>query len=155
MRLIRKDDVCVHQVEDLARDEFGWLRFPREDEFSGQQGKVLEGQIRDGPSRHVCNQTEDRAADYEAENKTVNLTSSRSTSLKDVDQESDELILMHRKRGRSPSPRRRRRARAEREAERQRQERRYSWSIGAGKTRASTETCSRRPLTAPWQRGKS
>ena len=202
MRLPRKDDVRVHQVEGLARNEFSWLRLLREDEFSGQQGKVLEGQVRDRPSRHVCDQPAARAADYEAEDrdmenmvtskepvgnagkdqatvrksghevedqdresmvtgkaftndedKNVNLTSSRSTSSKDGDQESDELILMHRKRGRSPSPRRRRRARAERKAERQRQESRHSWSIGAGKTRASTETCSRRPLTAPWQKG--
>ena len=66
----------------------------------------------------------------------------------------DEVVLMQRKRGRSPTPRRRRRARAERQADRQRQENRHSWQIGAARSRARTETCSKRPLVAPWSRGK-
>ena len=59
---------------------------------------------------------------------------------------------MQRKRPRPDSPRRRRRARARREEERQRQENRHSWEIGAERTRATTATCSTRPLRAPWQR---
>ena len=70
------------------------------------------------------------------------------------EKEGDAMMLMQRKRGHSPTPRRRRRARAARQAERQRQENRHSWSIGAERSRARTETCSKRPLVAPWSRGK-
>ena len=59
---------------------------------------------------------------------------------------------MQRKRGRSPTPRRRRRQRQERERQRDRQQRRHEWTVHAGRTKATTETSSRRPLRAPWQR---
>ena len=67
----------------------------------------------------------------------------------------DEISLMQRKRGRSHSPRRRRRERANREAERHRQERRSMWTVGGSRSRVHTETCSRRPLVAPWQKDAS
>ena len=58
----------------------------------------------------------------------------------------DAISFMQRKRGRSPTPRRRRRQRAPREGDRARHERRHGWTIGAGSSRAVTETCSRRPV---------
>ena len=67
----------------------------------------------------------------------------------------DVMNLMQRKRGRSPTPRRRRRERARKDEERQRRERRHSWTTGAGRTRATTETASRRPLDAPWKEGEN
>ena len=69
--------------------------------------------------------------------------------------EKEEVSLMQRKRRRSPSPRRRRRERAARDNERLRQERRSAWTIRSSRDRVTTETCSRKSLTAPWQRGGS
>ena len=65
----------------------------------------------------------------------------------------EEVVLMQKKGGRSRSPRRRRRDRADRERERTRQERRAAWTVRSPRDRVVTETCSRRPLTAPWTRG--
>ena len=66
----------------------------------------------------------------------------------------DMAVLMQRKRARATTPRRRRRNRAQREEDRQRQERRRSWTVDADSSRASTATCSRRPLVPPWQKGR-
>ena len=66
--------------------------------------------------------------------------------------EQEEISLMQRKRRRSPSPRRRRRERAARDSERLRQERRSAWTIRSSRDKVTTETCSRKALTAPWQR---
>ena len=78
---------------------------------------------------------------------------SMETNNKAHNEEEEEVSLMQRKRRRSQSPRRRRREREARDNERLRQERRSAWTIRPAGERVITETSSRKPLVAPWQRG--
>ena len=102
-----------------------------------------------------CEKVKKGVPDDEAENGGKRENDKGYTCNETMTAAADAVTFMQRKRARAVSPRRRRRARARREEERQRQENRHSWEIGANRTRATTATCSTRPLRAPWWHGAS